>query len=57
MFEKLRPMPPNIFAKKVLDMVARHKPIIIIPSWWRLFWRIHRLFPSFGISPGQKFFS
>ncbi len=54
MWKRLRPMPPNIFASKALDAVAKNKAIIIIPSWWKLFWWINRLSPSLGISLAQK---
>lgn len=54
MFERLKPMSPNLFAKKVLKSVAKNKAIIIVPSWWKLFWWIHRLSPSFGILLAQK---
>ncbi len=56
LFAKLRPMPPHIFAKKVLDAVAKNKPIIIFPRWWRVFWWINRLSPALGISLAQKSF-
>jgi NAD(P)-dependent dehydrogenase (short-subunit alcohol dehydrogenase family) len=56
MFEKLRPMSPNLFAAKVLKSVAKNKAIIIVPSWWKLFWWIDRLSPSFGIFLAQKGF-
>lgn len=56
MFEKLRPMSPNIFAEKVLKSVAKNKAIIIVPSWWKVFWWIDRLSPSLGILLAQKHF-
>jgi len=56
LWEKLKPMPPNIFAKKVLNSVAKNKAIIIVPSWWKLFWWINRLSPSLGIFLAQKRF-
>jgi len=56
MLEKLKPMPPNIFAKKALNLIARNKAIIVVPSWYKLFWWIYRLFPSFGIFLTQKSF-
>lgn len=56
MFEKLNPMPPAVFAKQALDQVAKNKAIIVVPSWWKRFWWIHRLFPSFGMSLAQKQF-
>ncbi|NIM98022.1 MAG: SDR family NAD(P)-dependent oxidoreductase [candidate division Zixibacteria bacterium] len=55
-FEKFRPMDPNIFAKKALELVAKNKPIVVLPSWWKLFWWIHRLFPSLGIFLAQRQF-
>jgi NAD(P)-dependent dehydrogenase (short-subunit alcohol dehydrogenase family) len=55
-FEKLRPMSPNLFAKKVLKSVAKNKAIIIVPSWWKLFWWIDRLSPSCGIFLAQRDF-
>ena len=56
LLEKFRPMSPNIFAEKVLNLVAKNRAIIIVPSWWKLFWWINRLFPSLGISLAQKRF-
>jgi NAD(P)-dependent dehydrogenase (short-subunit alcohol dehydrogenase family) len=56
MLERLRPMSPNLFAKKVLKSVAKNKAIIIVPSWWKLFWWISRLSPSLEILLAQKHF-
>jgi NAD(P)-dependent dehydrogenase (short-subunit alcohol dehydrogenase family) len=56
MWERVRPMPPNVFAEKVLDSVAKNKAIIIVPSWWKLFWWINRLSPSLGMFLAQKRF-
>jgi hypothetical protein len=38
-------MPPDVFARKVLDRVARNLPVIIVPTWWRLVWWLNRLTP------------
>jgi NAD(P)-dependent dehydrogenase (short-subunit alcohol dehydrogenase family) len=54
LWERLRPMPPHIFAKKVLNAVARNKAIIIFPRWWRVVWRINRLSPALGIFLAQR---
>jgi len=56
MWEKFRPMSPNIFAKKVLNSVAKNKAIIIVPSWWKVFWWVDRLSPSLGMVLAQKSF-
>jgi NAD(P)-dependent dehydrogenase (short-subunit alcohol dehydrogenase family) len=56
LWEKLKPMSPNIFAKKVLNSVAKNRAIIVVPSWWKLMWWMHRLSPSFGMFLAQKHF-
>ncbi len=56
MWEKMRPLPPNIFAQRALKAVAGNKPIIIVPSWWKVFWWINRFFPSTGIVLARKMF-
>ena len=56
MLEKLKPMSPSLFAKEVLKLVAKNKAIIIVPSWWKVFWWINRLSPSLGILLAQKHF-
>ncbi len=54
--EKVKPMRPDLFAKKVLDAVAKNRAIIIEPSWWKWFWRIQRLLPEYSITLSQKSF-
>jgi len=56
MWERFKPMSPNTFANKVLNSVAENRAIIIVPSWWKLFWWINRLSPSLGIFLAQKSF-
>jgi NAD(P)-dependent dehydrogenase (short-subunit alcohol dehydrogenase family) len=56
LLEKLKPMPPNLFAKKVLRLVAKNKAIIIVPSWWKVYWWVNRLSPSLGIFLSQEQF-
>jgi len=56
MWEKFKPMAPDMFAGKALDLIARNKAIIIVPSWWKLYWWLNRLSPSFGISFAEKWF-
>lgn len=55
-WERLKPMAPNRFARKALDAIAKNEAIIIIPSWWKLFWWMNRLSPSLGISLSQKLY-
>lgn len=56
LWEKLKPMPADVFAYKTINSVAKNKAIIIVPSWWKLFWWINRLFPSLGINLAGKHF-
>ncbi|MDD5676924.1 MAG: SDR family oxidoreductase [Kiritimatiellae bacterium] len=44
--EQLKPMSPDQFARKALDAIARNCAVIIIPSWFKLFWWINRLTPA-----------
>lgn len=48
-WERLRPMDPNLFAGKVLDQVVANRAIIIVPGWWKIFWWIHRFSPALGM--------
>lgn len=49
LWERVKPMPPNVFAQKVLKSVVKNKAIIIVPTWWKIFWWINRLSPSLGM--------
>lgn len=54
MIEKLRPMPPEFFAIKAVDAISKNKAIIVLPSWWKLFWWLERLFPAWSLHLAQK---
>jgi NAD(P)-dependent dehydrogenase (short-subunit alcohol dehydrogenase family) len=56
MWERMKPMAPNTFAKKVLNSVAKNKAIIIVPAWWKVVWWINRFSPCLGIFLAQKSF-
>ncbi len=53
-WEKYKPMDPDEFALQVLQAVARNKFLIIVPSWWKRFLWLDRLFPNFLIQLSQK---
>jgi NAD(P)-dependent dehydrogenase (short-subunit alcohol dehydrogenase family) len=46
LWEKMRPMPPRVFARKAIDAVLRNDAIIVIPGWWKALWYLDRLSPS-----------
>jgi short-subunit dehydrogenase len=56
MWEELKPMPPDIFAKKVLNAIAKNKAIIIEPHQWKLIWWLNRLSPVLGMAFAQNRF-
>lgn len=56
MWEELKPMSPDIFAKKVLNAIAKNKAIIVVPSLWKMVWWLNRLSPSLGMVFAQKKF-
>jgi len=45
-WQKLRPMPPSVFARKTLDSVLNNRAIIIHPRWWRMLWWCSRFAPA-----------
>ncbi len=53
-YEKFKPMPPDIFAVKALNLIAKNKAIIVLPSYWKIVWLLCRLFPAQSISMVQK---
>jgi NAD(P)-dependent dehydrogenase (short-subunit alcohol dehydrogenase family) len=54
MWEKLKPMSPDVFAKKALNSVAKNKAIIVVPARWKLIWWLNRLSPSLGMAFAQN---
>ena len=49
LWEKFRPIDPDEVAQKALKAIAKNTAIIVIPSWWKLVWGIHRLSPMLGM--------
>jgi len=54
MWERLRPMDPDVFAAKALDAVARNQGLIIIPAWWRVLRLLNGLFPSLAEAAARR---
>jgi NAD(P)-dependent dehydrogenase (short-subunit alcohol dehydrogenase family) len=46
MWETLRPLDADVFARKALQAVARNEAVIVIPGWWKAIWLLDRLSPS-----------
>jgi hypothetical protein len=49
-FERVRPMDPADFATKALDQIAANRPIIVLPSWYKVMWWMERLFPTLSLA-------
>jgi NAD(P)-dependent dehydrogenase (short-subunit alcohol dehydrogenase family) len=45
-WEKLRPIEPEVLAREAARAVARNEAIIVIPGWWKALWLFDRLLPS-----------
>lgn len=55
--KQLRPMDPVRLARHVLRDVARNKPLIISPFWWKALWWLHRVFPGIGRYGAAKLYA
>jgi NAD(P)-dependent dehydrogenase (short-subunit alcohol dehydrogenase family) len=53
-WEKVRPLAPDVFARRVVDRVIADDPIIVVPAWWKLLWYLDRLSPYIGHAMGVK---
>ncbi len=49
-WDKARPMAPEVFAKKVVDAVMRNDAIIVVPRWWKAFWYLDRISPALSMA-------
>jgi NAD(P)-dependent dehydrogenase (short-subunit alcohol dehydrogenase family) len=49
LWERMRPMDVDIFARKALRQIERNKPIVIVPSMWKALWWLERLSPSLSL--------
>ncbi len=52
--ERMKPMPADRFAERVLGQLAVNRAIIIVPGRWRLIWWLQRLSPSLGFYLSRK---
>ncbi|MBU0991608.1 MAG: SDR family oxidoreductase [Proteobacteria bacterium] len=54
--EKLRPMPPEQYAEKVLNAVARNKAIFTGRPDWQFGYQLNRFYPIFSMTVSRLFF-
>lgn len=48
LWERVRPMEPETFARQALAAVVRNEAVIILPRWWSALWYLDRLAPSWS---------
>ncbi len=46
LWEPLRPMDVDVFARRVLAAIDRNEAVIIEPPWWRALWYLKRFSPA-----------
>ncbi len=49
-WEQVRPMAPDAFARQALDAIAINKAIIVMPWRWRVLWWLYRICPSLAVA-------
>lgn len=49
LWERFRPMAPELFARRAVDAVLRNQAIIVLPSWWKALWYLERLSPRLSL--------
>jgi short-subunit dehydrogenase len=49
LWERSRPMAPELFARRAVDAVLRNEAVIVLPKWWKAFWYLDRLSPRLSL--------
>jgi len=55
--ERLRPMQPDVLARKALKAVAKNRAIMIFPWPWKMLWWLNRLSPTLGVAFARNRFA
>ena len=48
-WERMRPIEPEAFARRALDGVLRNRAVIVVPGWFKAFWYLDRLAPPLSM--------
>jgi NAD(P)-dependent dehydrogenase (short-subunit alcohol dehydrogenase family) len=48
-WERMRPIEPQAFARGAVDGVVRNQAVIVVPGWFKAFWYLDRLAPSLSL--------
>lgn len=54
--ERMRPLAPEAFARRLLDRLPRNPAVILIPGWWRLAWWLERWAPCLAERLAQAYY-
>lgn len=50
LWDRVRPLDVDVFARKALDAIARGEPIIVLPAWWKALWYLERVSPAASVA-------
>ena len=54
MWDRLRPIEPEVLARKAAQAVARNEAVIVIPAWWKAVWLFERISPALSAVVWEK---
>lgn len=49
LWDRFRPMAPELFARRAVDAVLRDQAVIVLPRWWKAFWYLERFSPTLSL--------
>lgn len=57
LWDRVRPMDVNAFAREVLKDVDANEPYIIVPRWWKAIWLFERVAPRTSLRLWARFYA
>lgn len=50
LWDRTRPMSPEVFARRAVDRVLANDAFIVLPSWWKALWYLDRISPAVSMA-------
>ena len=47
--ERIRPIEPELFARRAVAAVLRNVAVIVLPRWWKIPWYVERIAPALNL--------
>lgn len=54
LWERSRPMAPDVFARRAVSRVLANDPLIVLPGWWKAFWYLDRISPAMSMAVWRR---